>query len=91
MDPARTRMLARDIRAAARTTDLSRLDVPLFDDAFPPTARFARSAAAALAAVTRRSAIISTHLGALSTDADTFVDSAVAGDGALQHSWEETL
>lgn len=90
-DPVLTRALAVDIRDAAAHTDLSRDPLPAFDDAHPATGRLARSARAAVAAVTHRSRIISAHLASLSQDADTFTHAAVTADGALRRDWEATL
>lgn len=91
IDPDHTHALARDLRLAATDTDLTVTPWPLIDDSFPATSHLARSITAALDAVARRSSTISTHLSALSDDADTFVTSVIDADRSLGRTWEATL
>lgn len=83
IDPDRTRALARELRLAAAETALT-LPTHLLPALSPgPTAALAASLAGALGAVEKRSQIVSAHLAALSSDADTFVANVRGADASL--------
>ncbi|AWB81352.1 hypothetical protein C3B44_02455 [Corynebacterium yudongzhengii] len=88
IDPARTRQLAHELRAAAHATSLSSFTPPPLPLGPGGISELARATAAAAAALHRRSAIISAHLDALGVDGETFVSAVEHSDERLARGWE---